>query len=297
MWDRRRPTGKWAVRTALLLAMVIVAGTMLFVLPEPDGDPVTEVYALQADRDPDAPTTDQPAENETPDSTFQVSDAIGTRSSQGWLAAMSGSEAAANLNVVANLARRTTTAPPTTEVTTTTTNPTTTGPPTEVAPIGAAQTTAETSASTAAETTESTEGVEPNEEAAQPVESTDSTELAESADTTEAALEETTTTTAPPTTAADNGFVDAGHGVYVPPILLKIRWCESRDDYTAANPSSSARGAYQFLTGSWSAYGHASRYGVSQAHLATPAQQDEAALITWQRDGTRPWLASKHCWA
>ncbi len=96
-------------------------------------------------------------------------------------------------------------------------------------------------------------------------------------------------------TVAD-GWIDAGHGIWLPPILLQIRFCESTDNYQAANQRSSARGAYQFLTGSWAAYGHADRYGVPQAHLATPAQQDEAALITWQADGTRPWNASRHCW-
>ena len=107
-----------------------------------------------------------------------------------------------------------------------------------------------------------------------------------------------TDTLPPPTRVplAPNGWVDAGHGVFVPPILLEIRFCESRGDYTAANPRSSARGAYQFLRGSWAAYGHAARYGVSTADQATPAQQDEAALITWQADGTRPWNASRHCW-
>ncbi len=95
---------------------------------------------------------------------------------------------------------------------------------------------------------------------------------------------------------AEVGWIDAGHGILLPPILLQIRFCESTDNYEAANPRSSARGAYQFLTGSWAAYGHADRYGVAQAHLATPAQQDEAALITWQADGTRPWNASRHCW-
>ncbi len=95
---------------------------------------------------------------------------------------------------------------------------------------------------------------------------------------------------------APEGWVDAGHGVFVPPILLEIRWCESRGDYQAANTRSSARGAYQFLRGSWAAYGHADRYGVSTADQATPAQQDQAALITWQADGTRPWNASRHCW-
>jgi hypothetical protein len=80
-------------------------------------------------------------------------------------------------------------------------------------------------------------------------------------------------------------------------VLLSIRYCESRDNYTAANPSSSARGAYQFTSGSWAAYGHAERYGVSQAHLASAAQQDEAALLTWQEAGTSPWNASKSCWS
>lgn len=101
--------------------------------------------------------------------------------------------------------------------------------------------------------------------------------------------------TEPPTVVPD-GWVDAGHGVFVPPILLEIRFCESSDDYTAANRRSSARGAYQFLASSWRAYGHDERYGVSTADQAAPAQQDEAALLTWERDGTRPWYASRHCW-
>ena len=89
----------------------------------------------------------------------------------------------------------------------------------------------------------------------------------------------TTTTEPPPATQHPDGWVDAGHGVFVPPVLLQIRYCESTDNYTAANPSSSARGAYQFLRGSWAAYGHADRYGVSEAHLASPAQQDEARPV------------------
>lgn len=93
------------------------------------------------------------------------------------------------------------------------------------------------------------------------------------------------------------GWVDAGHGVHVPPILLEIRRCESTHNYGAANRFSSARGAYQFLRSSWASYGHAARYGVAEAHQATPAQQDEAALITWQRSGTSPWNASRHCWS
>lgn len=92
------------------------------------------------------------------------------------------------------------------------------------------------------------------------------------------------------------GWVDAGNGVWVPQILIDIRSCESGHSYTAQNPVSTASGAYQFLNSSWAAYGHSSRYWVRTAAEATPAQQDEAALMTWERDGTRPWYASRHCW-
>ncbi len=92
------------------------------------------------------------------------------------------------------------------------------------------------------------------------------------------------------------GWVDAGSGVFVPPILIEIRRCESGGNYQAANRRSSARGAYQFLASSWAAYGHAARYGVFEASMATNAQQDEAAVITWKRDGVRPWYASRSCW-
>lgn len=184
---------------------------------------------------------------------------------------------------------------------------TTTAAPTTAAPTTAAPTTA---APTTAAPTTATPTTVPTTEALETTVSSDVAEVPEAtvvveveeagAETTVTTVEETTTTAAPttaaPTTAANDGWVDTGNGVSVPAILLKIRFCESRDDYQAANRHSSARGAYQFLTGSWSAYGHAKRYGVNQAHLASPIQQDEAALITWRADGTRPWNASKHCW-
>lgn len=99
-----------------------------------------------------------------------------------------------------------------------------------------------------------------------------------------------------PTPTHPAGWVNAGHGVYVPPVLLEIRRCESGGNYKAVNGSSGASGAYQFLRSSWAAYGHNTRFGTSTGAAATPAQQDEAAVITFQRSGTRPWLASQHCW-
>ena len=120
------------------------------------------------------------------------------------------------------------------------------------------------------------------------------------------APESTTSTTAGTTTTAarwsdppippESEWIDAGNGVAVPDVLLRIRYCESTNNYRAAHAVSSARGAYQFLTKSWEWYGHAARYGVASADLATPAQQDEAAVLTLRRDGTRPWLASWSCW-
>lgn len=183
----------------------------------------------------------------------------------------------------------TTTAAPTPTAPKTTRPPTTTAPTTSAAADDPQPSAEESSSTAAGETPEPA----PDESETTAAEDPSTTEP-----TTETAVAEPTTTTAPPeTTAAAGGWVDTGNGVLVPPVLLAIRYCESRDNYTAANPASSARGGYQFLTGSWAGYGHKDRYGVSQAHLATPAQQDEAALITWQADGTRPWNASRSCWS
>lgn len=161
-------------------------------------------------------------------------------------------------------------------------------PPTTVDATTSTETSVDPEVGGEGETTTTTVSTESTDTTA----GTSTTEAGEGATTTTSQPAETTTSTAHP-----DGWVDTGNGVLVPPVLLSIRFCESTDNYSAANPNSSARGAYQFLTSSWAAYGHAARYGVSQAHLATRAQQDEAALITWQQDGTRPWAASSSCWS
>ncbi|MDE9366365.1 transglycosylase family protein [Luteipulveratus sp. YIM 133132] len=79
------------------------------------------------------------------------------------------------------------------------------------------------------------------------------------------------------------------------PVLEAIKQCESGGDYTAQNPSSSASGAYQFLTSTWQSL-NASQ-GYATAASAPASVQDAAALELYQAQGTSPWAASSSCWS
>lgn len=96
------------------------------------------------------------------------------------------------------------------------------------------------------------------------------------------------------------GWLDLGNGVYGPPVLSNIRWCESRDDYQAANPRSSARGAWQALTGTWQwVTNWLGGDWPPTADLATPAQQDRFAVALATEipgGGLSHWSPSKGCW-
>lgn len=311
------------LRQAALLVLMALAGSLIFVLPEPNEDG----YALSSQQDSTiriAPETGPGAQRFTGSETGEEGDELALASEPEVsgptprFAEVDTSDLQAEAIRAESVLSTTTQAPSapvaeesttTAEATTTTAKPAETTVAEEVGDGSDAgqETTDEQPTTSVDGTTESTEAPAPDPE------TTDTTAGTAEADadgttpeTTVPAEAETTdppatdpAETTPPETAppADPAYVDAGHGVMVPPVLLAIRYCESRDDYTAANPSSSARGGYQFLTGSWAAYGHKDRYGVNQAHLATPAQQDEAALLTWERDGTRPWNASKSCWS
>ena len=101
----------------------------------------------------------------------------------------------------------------------------------------------------------------------------------------------------------------------MPAVLTRIAGCESGNggrgiNYTARNPRSSAAGGWQFLSGTWRyvsrtyagtwdqlGFGHLRReaQSVSSMAHARPEVQRAAALVLYQREGTRPWLASRAC--
>lgn len=79
-----------------------------------------------------------------------------------------------------------------------------------------------------------------------------------------------------------------------PPVLERIKQCESGGNYRAVNPRSGASGAYQFLDGTWRALPQSRGY--RKAMYAPPGRQDRAAQTLYARQGTRPWNASRACW-
>ena len=70
--------------------------------------------------------------------------------------------------------------------------------------------------------------------------------------------------------------------------------CESGGNAHAQNSGSTASGLFQFVDGSWRAYGGAKF--AARAKDATTAQQTQIANIAYQRSGLTPWTASRHCW-
>lgn len=88
------------------------------------------------------------------------------------------------------------------------------------------------------------------------------------------------------------GLAYLSGATWIAAIMLDVRHCESRGNYRAKNPGSSAAGGWQFLDSTWEEVtglpGPASAYSVEV--------QDRAAVKLYARAGTRPWNASRHCW-
>lgn len=89
----------------------------------------------------------------------------------------------------------------------------------------------------------------------------------------------------------------------IPALLRRIRGCESGNGphhpgsyhITNGHGRSTSSGAYQFLDGTWARWRGEST--APRAYLASRAEQDAAAVRLFNAQGTRPWLASRGCWA
>jgi hypothetical protein len=83
----------------------------------------------------------------------------------------------------------------------------------------------------------------------------------------------------------------------IPEIMLRIAECESNNTAHAKNPNSSASGRFQFINSSWEYYGKM-HWGGDWINKNVFDWDDntELALYVYERNGTRDWLASSHCW-
>lgn len=69
--------------------------------------------------------------------------------------------------------------------------------------------------------------------------------------------------------------------------------CESGGSATAQNSSSTASGLFQFINGTWKAYGGST----ARAKDASVAEQNRVFERAFADAGTTPWNASKSCWS
>jgi hypothetical protein len=71
-----------------------------------------------------------------------------------------------------------------------------------------------------------------------------------------------------------------------------VRWRESRNTYTAVDPSGTYMGAYQIYQGGWDtiarSIGRSDLVGV-RPNTASPADQDAVAIAMLRQYGTSPW--------
>jgi len=80
-----------------------------------------------------------------------------------------------------------------------------------------------------------------------------------------------------------------------PKVALAVASCESRLDPLARNPSSTAKGIYQFLDSSWDTYS-TMKWGRDKDVLNA---KDNIELGVWvlATVGTQPWESSEGCWS
>lgn len=88
----------------------------------------------------------------------------------------------------------------------------------------------------------------------------------------------------------------------LPPLLVRIRFCESTDNYNARNPErvywhgkyiGNASGGFQIVDDTWRSYNKKYKHAMD----APRAVQDDVATRLYADQGTGPWAASKSCWS
>lgn len=101
----------------------------------------------------------------------------------------------------------------------------------------------------------------------------------------------TPTTPAPSTTVAPPPppptTIPSEPGMPTEAQWLRLRQCESGNNYRAVSPSGKYRGAYQFSQGTWESLG-----GQGDPAAASPAEQDARAKALYRARGAKPW---PHC--
>jgi resuscitation-promoting factor RpfA len=75
---------------------------------------------------------------------------------------------------------------------------------------------------------------------------------------------------------------------------LPLLTCESGNSATAQNPTSTASGAWEFIDGTWAAFGGLAY--ARHARQASYSQQNIVANRAFAAEGLNPWAASKNCW-
>jgi peptidoglycan hydrolase-like protein with peptidoglycan-binding domain len=91
----------------------------------------------------------------------------------------------------------------------------------------------------------------------------------------------TTTTSSSSTSTGASGASSSTSGYTIPSGIVQ---CESGGDYSAANPSSGAGGAYQIMPSTWAAYG-----GQGLPQDAPKAEQDRIAGEIYANQGSSAW--------
>ena len=79
-----------------------------------------------------------------------------------------------------------------------------------------------------------------------------------------------------------------------PALVSRIVWCESRWDYLAENPDSTAKGLFQFIDGTWQET--LKRMNEPYDHQLNKKLNLEAGIFLISQGELRHWESSRNCW-